>query len=124
MRLIIAGSRKLPQMEVEFHLQEFTARAIPFGWPSEVVSGMCPDSPDIWGKEWAEGHQIPVIEFPADWTTFKKKAGFLRNEVMADYGDVLIAFWDGKSNGTKHMIQCMLNRGKPVHVEIIETTVS
>ena len=42
--------------------------------------------------------------FPAGWDQFKKAAGYIRNKEMAEYADALIAFWDGKSKGTKHMI--------------------
>jgi len=35
---------------------------------------------------------------------------------MADYGDMLIAFWDGKSSGTKHMINLAEKKGMEVNV--------
>jgi hypothetical protein len=35
---------------------------------------------------------------------------------MAVYGDELLAFWDGRSPGTKHMIDTMTGLEKPVHV--------
>lgn len=56
------------------------------------------------GEFWALHHDIPVKKFPADWGGLGKRAGYLRNEQMADYADALIAVWDGKSKGTKHMI--------------------
>ena len=39
-----------------------------------------------------------------------KKAGYLRNVDMAEYADALVAFWDGKSKGTGHMIDIVLKR--------------
>jgi len=33
-----------------------------------------------------------------------------------------VAFWDGVSNGTAHMIQCMRTLGKPVVVVRIAAT--
>ncbi len=50
-------------------------------------------------------NNIKIIEFPADWEKFGKKAGYIRNEEMAKYSDSCIVFWDGKSKGTKHMIE-------------------
>ena len=47
---------------------------------------------------------------PANWDLYGKSAGFRRNIEMADYAiadnsrGILLAFWDGKSKGTKHMI--------------------
>lgn len=45
-----------------------------------------------------------VQSFPADWQKNGKSAGYKRNEEMAQNSDALIAFWDGESKGTKHMI--------------------
>ena len=45
-----------------------------------------------------------MLSFPADWDKYGKAAGYKRNEEMARNADALIAFWDGKSRGTKHMI--------------------
>jgi hypothetical protein len=41
---------------------------------------------------------------------------------MAQAGDMLIAFWDGRSAGTAHMVQCMQQLGKPVVVIRTDTT--
>jgi hypothetical protein len=38
------------------------------------------------------------------WDLFGKKAGYMRNEEMAKVADAAIIFWDGKSKGSKHMI--------------------
>jgi hypothetical protein len=35
---------------------------------------------------------------------------------MAKTGDLLVAFWDGQSPGTAHMVYCMEKLGKPVVV--------
>lgn len=39
-----------------------------------------------------------------DWNLHGRSAGFKRNIIMADKANICIAIWDGKSNGTKHMI--------------------
>ena len=54
--------------------------------------------------------------FPADWKTHGRKAGPIRNKQMADYGEMLIAFWDGKSSGTKNMIENSKKLGLIVHI--------
>jgi hypothetical protein len=59
---------------------------------------------DYLGEKYAEEKGYPVIPFPADWDTFGKSAGPIRNEAMAKSADALIAFWDGQSRGTKNMI--------------------
>ena len=47
---------------------------------------------------------LPVEMYPADWDQYGKQAGFIRNTQMAGVADMLIAFWDGQSRGTAHMI--------------------
>ena len=59
---------------------------------------------DFLGGLWAHNRGIPVAEFPADWDKYGKRAGYLRNEEMARNAEALIAIWNGKSPGTKHMI--------------------
>jgi YspA, cpYpsA-related SLOG family len=114
--VVIAGTRS-------FHDYAVLERAInESGWLiGEVVSG-CANGVDQLGERWAAQHGIPVRKFPAQWrhpTTgeFDKAAGFRRNSQMAHYASGLIALWDGKSPGTKHMIQQIRNYyGKPAFV--------
>jgi len=46
-----------------------------------------------------------------------KAAGFIRNAEMAEYADALIAFWDGRSKGTKHMIDLAKKHGLKVKIQ-------
>lgn len=81
----------------------------------EIVSGGA-GGIDFLGELYAKKHTLSLKVFPADWNTHGKKAGFLRNVEMADYADRLIAIWDGKSKGTLHMINTMVQKNKPVFV--------
>lgn len=69
----------------------------------KVVCG-CARGADTLGKQFAEEFGLKVLEYPADWEKYGKRAGYIRNEEMAKVSNALIAFWDGKSKGTKHMI--------------------
>lgn len=69
----------------------------------KIVCGMARGA-DLLGKKFADEHGLEVVECPADWDKHGKKAGYMRNEEMAKISDALIAFWDSKSPGTKHMI--------------------
>ena len=62
------------------------------------------------GYEWARSKGVHIISMPADWNTHGKSAGYKRNEQMAELGDYLIAFWDGVSRGTKHMIDIAVRK--------------
>ena len=82
---------------------------------TEVVSGGA-QGVDTLGEVWAEKHDIPVKQFLAEWDVYGRSAGYRRNEEMGDYADVLLAIWDGKSRGTKHMIDYMKQLGKPYSI--------
>lgn len=69
----------------------------------EIVSGGAKGA-DRLGERFAKQYDIPVKLFPANWDLYGKSAGYRRNKEMAEYADCLIAFWDGKSKGTGHMI--------------------
>ncbi|MFD1444284.1 hypothetical protein [Thermoactinomyces vulgaris] len=59
------------------------------------------------------GHKI--ARYPAEWKKYGKKAGPLRNAKMAENADALVAFWDGKSRGTKDMIETAKRRGLRIY---------
>lgn len=61
---------------------------------------------------------IPVKVYPAEWKKYGKSAGYIRNAQMLEEGkpDKVLAFWDGKSPGTKMMIK--LTQGKKIPVDI------
>lgn len=110
MRVIIAGSRTLddPQM--------VCAAIAASGFDvTEVVCG-CAQGVDIRGYFWSVQNDIPCTKFPADWRKHGKAAGPIRNRKMAEYADALIAVWDGKSRGTRHMIEVALRLGLKVFV--------
>ena len=67
---------------------------------------------DTIAEDYAKSKEIRTIIFYPDWEKYGNKAGFIRNEEMAEYGDFLVAFWDGKSRGTAQMIQAMKRKGK------------
>lgn len=126
MKLCIAGTRKyygpafyiaariaINQAVGKFHLDGLELE--------EIVSGMCPDSPDMIGVDLAKEAGIPVKEFPALWkdldvpgavvwthpdgSQFNRAAGHQRNQQIADYlaqhDSFVVLLWDGKSGGTR-----------------------
>ena len=71
---------------------------------------------DYLGELFADYRKFNVKLFPADWDTHGKFAGIKRNREMAEYADALICFWDGKSRGSKNMIEEAEKRGLKVRV--------
>ena len=86
-----------------------------------IVSGTARGA-DRLGEQYAKVAGYEVSRFPADWDTFGRAAGYVRNTQMAKYAmaddnyGVLIAFWDEKSKGTKHMIDLAEKNGLEVHI--------
>lgn len=68
-----------------------------------LVSGMAQGA-DSMAWQWARNNMCKVIEMPANWKVHGKRAGFIRNNEMAEMADGLLAFHDGLSKGTMHMI--------------------
>lgn len=111
MKTIIAGSRGITR----FGPLVAAILKSNFAPISEVISG-CADGVDQLGEEWAQMMQLPVRQFPADWKRYGRAAGRQRNLQMAVYADALIAVWDGKSPGTRHMIETAERMGLKVFV--------
>jgi len=54
-----------------------------------------------------------LVKVPTNWVRWHKAAAFKRNVEMAEKANALIAFWDGKSKGTSHLIEVMRGFSKP-----------
>lgn len=111
MKVIIAGSRsindeKLIEMEMENIIN----------YKHEIVCGMA-KGVDLISRKIAIKHGLIVHEFPADWDSYGKSAGYKRNVQMADFADALLAFWDGESRGTQHMIN--IAKEKKLKIRIV-----
>lgn len=111
-KVIICGSRTFSDYEfMKTKLDKiFSGRK-----PTAIICGEAMGA-DICGKKYALKHNIEVKSYPADWDKYGKQAGYLRNEQMAEVADACIAFWDGKSSGTKHMIETAKKKGLQVRV--------
>lgn len=106
MKIIIAGSREI----TDYTLVENVARQS--GWidgETEIVSGMA-RGVDALAVEFAKQHDLPLHKFPANWNQYGRAAGMIRNDEMAQFADALIAIWDGRSVGTKGMIDIARSR--------------
>ncbi|MDR1941319.1 MAG: DUF2493 domain-containing protein [Endomicrobium sp.] len=112
MKIIIAGSRT-------FNDYKFLSEKLcQLNRDDIIISGMAKGA-DILAYRYAKEHKMQVIEMPADWNKYQKSAGVIRNKEMAKIADELIAFWDAKSRGAKHMIDIMKKMNKKVTVYLI-----
>lgn len=100
-RVIIAGGRDFDDYDLVVSTMDKLLQNITE--PITIVCGMARGA-DTLGERYAISKGYEVARFPADWGKFGKAAGYKRNEQMAQNADALVAFWDGRSRGTKHMI--------------------
>jgi hypothetical protein len=113
MKLIVAGGRDFDYFEtlsIELdYLRGLLTEEV------TIVSGTAKGA-DSMGEKYAEQEALDVVKFPAYWNKHGRAAGYIRNSEMADYSDILLAFWDGESKGTKHMIDLAIKKGLMVKV--------
>ena len=125
MRMVIAGSRDLGTIKqggkrIQLPLEEcpFVEEAFTLcDWHdrvTEIVSGEAYGM-DKLGEQLAEKLGLKVVRFPAQWDLHGRAAGPIRNESMANYGDIAIVIMvQGGSGGSKNMIKNMKKLKKPV----------
>lgn len=117
MKLIIAGSRDLDGISY------VSDALLDSPWSmeklSEVVHGGA-DGIDSSAEEWANLFNVSTTVFEPDWDKHGKAAGPIRNAEMAEYGDALVAVWDGESRGTRSMIEKALDEGIEVYVKVVD----
>ncbi len=109
MRVLVTGSRDWSQHVI---LKQRLAE-LPRG--SSIIHGRT--RADMAAGVAARALGIPETPYPADWSGKGKAAGIIRNRQMLDEKpDLVLAFWDGRSTGTKHTIDEAKRRGIPVEV--------
>lgn len=70
---------------------------------TEIISGGA-IGVDSLAKKYANENNIEIIEFFPNWKKYGKSAGVIRNKLIIENCDIVIAFWDGLSKGTKSSI--------------------
>lgn len=114
MKLIVAGSRTIRDKSVVWDSIVDGLRA--FGPVDEIVHGGA-RGVDSLADKFARVNGFEVTVMNAEWDKYGKAAGPKRNSKMANYGDALVAVWDGESAGTQSMINEALYKGLDVLVK-------
>ncbi len=103
-KIIIAGGRDFDDYPMlEQKVDEVLAELRSPGDKFKIVSGGAKGA-DSLGEKYARKRNCELKTYPANWEKYGKSAGYRRNKKMAKYAGICICFWDGKSKGTKHMI--------------------
>ena len=110
MKVAVIGSRGLTVSDLGKYLPENT---------TEIVSGGA-KGVDTSAREYAKSNGIKLTEFLPEYTRFGRSAPLKRNISIIEYADIVLAFWDGKSRGTKFVIDNCRRLGVEVRVYIMD----
>lgn len=110
MKVAVIGSRGLSVTDLGRYLPKNT---------TEIVSGGA-RGVDTSAREYALSHGIKLTEFLPEYTKYGRSAPLKRNITIIEYSDIVLAFWDGKSRGTKFVIDNCRKLGVEVRVYIID----
>ena len=110
MRVIIAGGRDFSDKEVAFEALNTVIN------PGDIIVSGHARGADMLGEMYAKEYGLELELYPAEWDKYGRSAGYIRNRQMAEVADALVAFWDGKSRGTKNMIETAEKLELPVFV--------
>lgn len=106
MKAAVIGSRGLTIDNLGEYLPKGT---------TEIISGGAKGI-DTCAREYATAHGIKLTEFLPEYEKYGKGAPLKRNITIIEAADVVIAFWDGKSRGTKFVIEKCRKVGKEIKI--------
>ena len=116
MKLAVIGSRSFNNYA---WLEQCLLRSFRVADIEAVISGGARGA-DALAARFAYCHSLPLITLWADWETYGRKAGPIRNSEIVAQADVLVAFWDGASAGTRDSIGKARAAGKRVLIFPLE----
>ncbi len=118
-RVVVAGCRDYTNYDEAKKYMDLCLSELMKKYEIIVLSGGCRGA-DMLGERFAREMNLKIERFSAQWDLYGRYAGLRRNNEMAQMGDYIICFWDGKSRGTKHMIETARKLNKPLRIKIIK----
>ncbi len=112
MRIAIIGSRSLTIKDFGLYLPKDA---------TEIISGGA-KGVDSSAREYALSHGLKLTEFLPEYDKYRRSAPLKRNIRIIEYADLVLAFWDGKSHGTKFVIDKCRKLGVPIKIYASNTT--
>ena len=85
------------------------------GIPDNIVSGGAKGA-DTLAAQFAAEMGIPLLVFKPDYQKYGRGATLVRNTQIIENADVVFAFWDGQSKGTKDSITKAKKLQKELHI--------
>lgn len=116
MNIAIIGSRTFRNKELfQTSLENVLNTEFNGAIPSKIISGGACGT-DTLAANWAKENRIPLCEFLPDYQKYKQAAPLVRNRLIVQNADFIVAFWDNQSRGTKYVITYAQERKKPIKV--------
>lgn len=120
MRILIAGSRSITD-KIETIDKALASSGIDIASISLIIHGNAKGADTI-GKLWAEANGIPHTgdKYKINWKKngyYNRGAGAELNSILVEACDYAVILWDGKSPGTRNLIEHLNRCGKKYHVE-------
>jgi hypothetical protein len=109
MKLAIIGSRSIENINLDDYINEK---------PDCVISGGAKGI-DTLAWKWAIDNGLEVIVHRPDYNRHGKWAALRRNDTIVKEADKIIAFWDGKSTGTRYVIDYAKRLNKEIEIVMI-----
>lgn len=106
MKLAIVGSRGIDHVD----LRAYIPREV-----TEIVSGGA-KGVDACAARYARKNGITLTEFLPEYARYGRAAPLRRNDTIVDHADAVLVFWDGRSSGSRYVIERCRRSNKPLTV--------
>lgn len=112
-KIAVVGTRNYPDYDhfigwIKYYTQNVTNVCF--------VSGGAQSGGDALIKRYAEENEMYIIEHFPQYDVWGKNAPFTRNRKIVEDAEMMIAFWDGKSTGTAHVLGLAKEKGIPIRI--------
>lgn len=109
--VLICGSRSIKNLQISRYIRPESCAAIVHGAAIGV---------DTIADSWAKANNLETVIYKPNYKVYGKRAPLVRDEEMAEFCDVIICFWDGKSRGSKYTCDYGRKIGRKVIIHLIE----
>jgi hypothetical protein len=109
MKLAIIGSRSIEEINFDMYIKEK---------PDCIVSGGAKGI-DTLAWKWAVENGIECIVHRPNYNKDGRWAALRRNDIIINEADKIMAFWDGKSTGTKYVIEKAKKLNKEIEIVMV-----
>ena len=109
--VLICGSRSIKNLQISRYIRPESCAAIVHGGAMGT---------DAIADSWAKANSLETVIYKPNYKVYGKRAPLVRDKEMVDFCDVVIAFCDGKSRGTKYTSDYAKKIGRKVIIHLIQ----